>query len=49
MNWLVPEWLLALALTLFVVDLFTDEEGVLSWLGVGVVAAWATAMVSRTF
>ena len=27
MSWLVPEWLLALALTLFVVDLFTDEEG----------------------
>ena len=42
MSWLVPEWLLALALTLFVVDLFTDEEGVLSWCGVGVVAAWAT-------
>ena len=42
MSWLVPEWLLALALTLFVVDLFTDEEGVRSWCGVGVVAAWAT-------
>ena len=42
MSWLIPEWLLALALTLFVVDLFTDEEGVLSWCGVGAVAAWAT-------
>lgn len=40
--WLVPEWLLALALTLFVIDLFTDEEGVLSWCGVAAVAGWAT-------
>ena len=42
MSWLIPEWLLALALTLFVVDLFTDEEGVLSWCGVAAVAGWAT-------
>ncbi len=42
MSWFIPEWLLALALTLFVVDLFTDEEGVLSWLGVAAVAGWAT-------
>ncbi len=42
MSWLIPEWLLALALTLFIVDLFTDEEGVLSWLGVASVAGWAT-------
>ena len=42
MSWLIPEWLLALALTLFVVDLFTDEEGIVSWIGVGAVAAWAT-------
>ena len=31
MSWLIPEWLLALALTLFVVDLFTDEEGDELW------------------
>ena len=42
MSWLIPEWLLALALTLFVVDLFTDEDGVLSWCGVAAVAGWAT-------
>ena len=42
MSWIIPEWLLALALTLFVVDLFTDEDGVLSWCGVAAVAAWAT-------
>ncbi|MBO4288309.1 MAG: hypothetical protein J5985_09130 [Kiritimatiellae bacterium] len=42
MSWLIPEWLLALALTLFVIDLFTDEEGIVSWIGVGAVAGWAT-------
>ena len=42
MSWLIPEWLLALALTLFIVDLFTDEEGIVSWIGVGAVAGWAT-------
>lgn len=42
MSWLMPEWLLALALTLFVIDLFTDEEGIISWVGVGAVAGWAT-------
>ena len=42
MSWLIPEWLLALALTLFVVDLFTDEEGIVSWIGVSAIAAWAT-------
>ena len=42
MSWLIPEWLLALALTLFVIDLFTDEAGIVSWCGVGAVAAWAT-------
>ena len=43
MSWLIPEWLLALALTLFVVDIFVDEEGgVLSWCGVAAVAGWAT-------
>ena len=42
MSWLIPEWLLALALTLFVIDLFTDEEGILSWIGVSAVAGWAT-------
>lgn len=42
MSWLVPEWLLALALTLFVVDMFTDEEGVASWCGVAAIAGWAT-------
>ena len=42
MNWFTPEWLLALALTLFVVDLINGVDGILSWLGVGVVAAWAT-------
>ena len=42
MSWLIPEWLLALALTLFVVDLFTDEEGIVSWCGVAAIAGWAT-------
>ena len=42
MSWLVPEWLLALALTLFTADIFTDEEGVCSWCGVAAVAGWAT-------
>ncbi len=49
MSWLVPEWLLALALTLFVVDLFTDEDGVLSWLGVAAVSGWATWRIGAPF
>ncbi len=49
MSWLVPEWLLALALTLFVVDIFTDEEGVVSWCGVGMLAAWATWRIGAPF
>ena len=42
MSILIPEWLLAIALTLFVIDFFSDEDGVLSWCGVTAMAAWAT-------
>ena len=42
MNGFLPEWLLALALTLFVIDIFTDEEGIVSWCGVISIATWAT-------
>ena len=35
MEWILPEWLVALALTLFVVDIFVSTE-ILSWGGVRV-------------
>lgn len=49
MSWLIPEWLLALALTLFVIDLFTDESGILSWCGVAAIAGWATWRVGASW
>lgn len=33
MSWLIPEWLLALALTLFIADIFLSTE-VMSWGGI---------------
>lgn len=41
MSWLIPEWLVALALTLFVVDIFLMTE-ILSWGGVLALASWLT-------
>lgn len=41
MEWLLPEWLVAFALTLFVVDIFVTTE-ILSWCGVLSLSAWLT-------
>ena len=41
MDWLVPEWLVALALTFFIIDFFLCTE-VLSWGGVLLTASWLT-------
>ena len=41
MEWLVPEWLVALAFTLFVIDIFLMTE-FLSWGGVLSLATWVT-------
>ena len=41
MEWILPEWLVALALTLFVVDIFVSTE-ILSWGGVLSLSLWLT-------
>lgn len=41
MDCFMPEWLIALAVTLFVLDLFLMTE-VLSWFGVTALSAWLT-------
>lgn len=41
MDWIMPEWLVALATTLFLVDMFLSTE-VLSWGGVLSLAGWLT-------
>ena len=41
MEWFLPEWLMAFALTLFVVDIFVATE-ILSWCGVLSLSAWLT-------
>ena len=41
MVWFIPEWLVALALTLFALDIFLMTE-VLSWGGVVSLAVWLT-------
>ena len=41
MEWFLPEWLVALALTLFVVDIFMATE-IMSWCGVFSLSAWLT-------
>lgn len=41
MEWFLPEWLMAFALTLFVVDIFVATE-ILSWCGVLSLSAWFT-------
>lgn len=41
MDWLIPEWLVALSLTLFIVDIFLMTE-ILSWGGVIALACWLT-------
>ena len=41
-NWLlIPEWLLALSLTLFVVDLFVPTE-IISWIGLWMLSGYLT-------
>ena len=44
MEWILPEWLVALALTLFVVDIFVSTE-VLSWGGVLSLSLWLTCRI----
>ena len=41
MEWFIPEWLVALSTTLFIVDIFLMTE-ILSWGGVLSLAAWLT-------
>lgn len=41
MGWILPEWLVAFALTLFVVDIFVSTE-FLSWCGVMSLSMWLT-------
>jgi len=41
MDWFIPEWLLALALTLFITDIFVSTE-ILSWGGVLSLSVWLT-------
>lgn len=41
MEWFLPEWLVAFALTLFVIDIFVATE-ILSWCGVLSLSAWLT-------
>lgn len=48
MNFLVPEWLLALTLTLFVLDIFLATE-VISWGGVLTLAAYITYRIGPTW
>ena len=40
-GWIIPEWLLAVALTFFVADILTDAEWP-AWFGVLSVAGWLT-------
>jgi hypothetical protein len=40
MNWLVPEWLLALSLTLFLVDIVFLQTEVVTWLGISLLSGW---------
>ena len=48
MEWLIPEWLVALSLTLFVLDIFFMTE-VLSWAGVLSLSAWLTWRIDVPF
>lgn len=41
MGWFIPEWLVALSTTLFIVDIFLMTE-ILSWGGVLSLSAWLT-------
>jgi len=48
MDFLLPEWLLALALTLFVTDLFQQTE-ILSWWGVLSLSCYLTWRIDAPF
>ena len=48
MNWFIPEWLVALSLTLFVLDIFLMTE-VLSWGGVLSLSVWLTWRIDAPF
>lgn len=41
MNWFIPEWLLALSLTLFVLDLCLQTE-ILTYCGIALLSGWLT-------
>jgi hypothetical protein len=40
MDWLVPEWLLALSLTLFLLDIVLFQTEVLTWAGISLLSGW---------
>lgn len=48
MNFLLPEWLLALTLTLFALDIFLATE-VLSWCGIITLASYLTWRIGPTW
>ena len=48
MNFLMPEWLLALTLTLFVIDIILATE-VLSWCGIITLATYITWRIGPTW
>lgn len=48
MEWFIPEWLVALALTLFILDIFLMTE-ILSWGGVFSLAVWLTWKIDASW
>ena len=48
MDWLIPEWLLAFSITVFVIDIFFQTE-MLYWLGVLATAVYATLRIDVPF